>query len=220
MKKLLPILILPIFLVTALYLTPLYPVYAKDATSSTPRALKNSEKLALIEASREGKMEGIREKMASRAAMLREKLATFRDKVKARKVQNINDTLAHINKTRTDAMFRHYERMSEILTKIEDRVNDVAGSGQDMTSAKSSISKARTALDEAKKAVDAQAEKDYTIELTDEASAKVAAKSARQDLFDDLKEVHDLLITARKSIVDAVTEALTTIEGGAQNGQQ
>lgn len=219
MKKLLPILILPIFLVTTLYLTPLYPVYAKDATSSTPRSLKNSEKLALIEASRDGKLQGIREKVASRAALLREKLATFRDRVKANRVQNINDILARINKVRTDAMLRHYDRMVEILTKVEDRVNEASGNGKDMTAAKSSISQARSALNEAKIALDAQIDKDYTVNVSSESTVKADAMAQRQQLFSDLKSIHDLLVTARKVIAEAISQAMSSIKGVSDNGQ-
>lgn len=213
MKKLLPLVVLATFA----YLTPLYPVYAVDSTSSS-KPLRNINKLAVKEASLAARMEDRQEKLASRAAMLMQKLAAFKDKNKAKKVELINDGLAKINKTRTDLMLRHYEKMVEILTKVEDRVNEAAAGGKDMTAARSSISQARSALNEVKAALDTQVTKDYTINVSSESAVRVDAMVQRQQLFSDLKAIHDKLVTARKAIAEAISLAMSTIKG-VSNGQ-
>lgn len=203
------------------YLTPMYPVYALTPTA-TQSGVKPLRPVKVLErmASREAKMDSLKDKIASRSALFKERLAKFRDKVKANRLQNINNNLAHVNQVRTGVMLKHYNQMSEILTRVEDRVNDAANNGRNMDSAKSSISKARTALNDVKKLIDAQVTKDYTINLTDETAAKGDALASRQQLFNDLKSIHDQLITARQAIGDAIKAALTSMKGGSENGQQ
>lgn len=229
MKFLLPLLLAAAVLgvaASSAYLTPLYPVYAQNTAGSSnaisPARLKQIAKdkaLNVMEATKEARMGDFKEKMASRAAELRKKLDKFKDQLKAQRVLKINENLNKINQSRSQAFLRHHTKLSGLLTKIEDRLNEASGQGKDMTEAKSALSHARTDLDKAKAAIDAQLAKDYTLEATSEAAIKTEAQAARNQLFSDLKAVHELIVSARKSLAEAVSTAVSSM-GGVKNGQQ
>lgn len=179
-------------------LTLFYPVYAADATAST------ATKLGKIENS------------ASKAAVLKARLKLFKDQRKAAMVEKINDTLARINKNRTDSMMKNLERMSQILTKVENFINSV--SGKDTTDAKKAVADAKVAIDTAKVAVDAQSKKEYTIEATSEATIRQDAKAARDSLHQDLQTTRKLVIDAKKAVANAIMVTATTVKG-VKNGK-
>lgn len=218
--------LLPILLLVATYLTPLYPVYAMESSTSAYATSSSKLKYPINEKIQE-KMEmvkdhilGRKEMMASREAVLKERLAKFRDKIKAQRVERINSNLNKVSENRINAYKKHYETLLQLLTKIEDKINEAEKNGKDMTSAKSALATARTELDKAKAAIDAQAEKDYTVIVSDEATVRSDAQTARGLLATDIKSVHELVITARKSLKDVITSFLGIFgEGGLTNGQ-
>lgn len=209
MKFLLPLVALSLFFLIP-FLIPLfpqeeylYPIYAKDSSPSS----RFERRLEKIDAKRD------KERIASRAASLKEKLSKFRDKRKAAIAERVNDNLNKINERRTDAMLRHLNRMSEILAKISGRVSQATSSGQVLTEAQTAITDAQSAIDSAKEAVKAQAEKDYTIEATAEARIRDESKAKRDSLHQDLKAVHDLVVAARKAVANAISTGVSSLKG-------
>jgi len=233
MKYLLLLLVLAAYIYTA----PLYPIYAQTTNTSTSSTvpkragfLQNNPNLASKAAEKRMdtkdtmaskaanlRME-LKEKMASRAAALKEKLQAFKDKVKAQRVENINDRLITINQNRTDQMMSVLDRLTEFVDKIQNRIDNATGENLDKNPAKDALANAKVKIEAAKEAVTAQSEKDYTIALNTEATVKVDAQESRDTLHKDLKTVHDLVVEARKAVVEALTTALTTLKGGTNNG--
>src|SRR3989344_118298 len=124
----LPTLLLALFLIAAtLPLFPekeyIYPVYAEDATSSPTRQNKITRF--------NDRVEKRKESVATRSAALKAKRLRFKDQVKAKRVENINDRLDKINENRTTIMLEHIEKIKDILENMEEKVDSAAADGKD-----------------------------------------------------------------------------------------
>lgn len=150
---------------------------------------------------------------ASRAATLKARLAQFRDQKKADKVSRINETLAMINKKRTDMMLKFLNNAERILGKLETRVNDAGTKGKDTTQAKAAITDAKKVIADARAAVVAQAAKTYTINVSSETTVRADAKTARDQLHNDLQSVRTQVQNAKKAVANAIRVAATTLGG-------
>jgi hypothetical protein len=220
MKKLLPIaLILLAAAIVSPSLPSVLPVSAQDdsTTSALPPRRPPSDRMENINtrlAQATSRLESMKERVASKTAELRARLAAFKDKNKAKRVEGINGRLADINAKRTGKMNDHLTKMSNILTKAE---NKLAGA-EDATAAVASVEDAKSAVDAAKQAVSSQMEKDYTIDATSEATVKADSMAARDMLHQDLKAVHSLVVAARQSVAKAISATATAL--GGSNGQQ
>ena len=157
--------------------------------------------------------------MATRAAALKAKLATFKDARKASASARINDNLAKVNQNRTSKMLEHLSRLSSILSKLEARVEGVKVKDAtiDTESAKTAILLARGAIDSATAAATLQLENDYTLTITSESKVKDEATAQRQLLHTDLKNLHDLVVAARQAVAYAISQ--TAQLGGIKYGQ-
>ena len=188
--------ILPVILVAIFLMTPLYPVYAQTATNSALIGQQLRQDLATIN--------------STRSASLKKALQRFRDQKKAVIVQRVNDTLAMINKNRTDMMKKHLQTMTDILTRLENRVNQPA--------TQEAITQAKTAIQNASQSVDTQSQKEYTIVVSSESTVKTDAQTARQNLFTDLKTTHQQVVDARQALVNAIEVAAQAMKDN-KNGQ-
>lgn len=150
-----------------------------------------------------------KENIESRKASMKERITSFKDKKKATAAAMINTNLNKINQNRTDQMSKHLERMTAILNKLENRVNE-----------RSAIAQARASIASASSAVEAQAEKDYTIQVTSESKVRADAQKQREALHSDLKAVRQLVIDAKQSVANAIRTAKSGIKEGTNSGQQ
>lgn len=204
----------------ALFLTPLYPVYAQTPASSPQyfpagriqqiakdKALNTKEKKSTV-----------KERIASRSAILKEKVAKFKDKRKSTLAEKINENLNKINERRTTHFSNILTKMTNILTRLQDRVNTASNNGKDMTAASAAIADAQSAISSASAAVTIQKDKDYSIEATGEATIKQDASAARNLLHTDLQSVHTLVVQARQATAKAISTAVSSIKGGSNNG--
>lgn len=217
------------------------PVFAEDSsatTSSGRKALR--EQLASNAAERKQAIKGEREKLASQVAQLKEqykakmaemrvmhaskaaelksRLEAFKDQKKAAIVERVNNTLNIVNEKRTTAMGKHVDDMTKILNKLKDRVAAKKTAGKDTAQADDAIASASAAIASASAAVDAQALKDYTINVSSESGAKADAKKTRDRLHTDLQAVRKLLVDARQALANAIRVAATTL-GGIGDGK-
>ncbi len=207
--------------ILTLFLIPLYPVYAQSIATSSPakRPTTALERAKLmrdnLQASPGANKANLHDKIASRGAQLKEKLAKFKDKKKAQIAERINDNLNKINERRTSQMMDHLSRLSNILDKLGDRVNSAQQNGKDMSGANLAITDARVKIDAAEASVSAQKLKDYTIESTSESTIKADAQKMRNNLHVDLQDVHSLVVIARQAVAKAISEAVSSIKGGS-----
>ncbi len=218
MKKL-----LPLFIFLAILLTPLYPVYAVDSTDSgATRPLKTAKER--LDQQKMMKMTTKVDNIASREAQLKlkkdqlkAKLDTFKDQRKANVVERINDNLARINKNRTDQMGARLDRLSNILTRAETRIQQSTLTETDKLKVNESIATASASITAAKAAVDVQAAKDYTIKVTTESAVKADSMIARDTLKNDLDATHEQVKAARIDVSDVIMQF--KLLKGATNGQ-
>lgn len=179
-----------------------FTVFAEESTPSTnvkkPAALqKTNVRKDTVQASRE--------------ANLKAKLETFKDKKKAEVADRVNTNLNKINQNQTKQMLRHLDNMTEILNKLEAK-NPVA--------AKNAIADARNTIATTSAAVQAQAEKDYTIVITSESRVRADAKSQRDKLHTDLLALRKMVIDAKQSVGSAIRVAKSGPKEATSSGNQ
>lgn len=218
----------------ALLLIAAYPALAEDATSSTTNrdASRDARKATIQDRVETRKniaqqridtgITAMREKIASKEAALKLRLETFKDKRKSQIAERVNTNLNKINQNQTSQMLKHLDRMSAILDKLEARVNRPTPDIKDPAKALAAIADARSAIASASAAVSAQAEKDYTIEVSTEAKIRQDAQSQREQLHTDLKAVRTQVIDAKQAVANAIRVAKSgsSIKEGTRSGQQ
>jgi len=203
-----------IFTITALIILSATAVLAQDATSpATTRKERVQDRIEARKASVEERLTNLRERIASKEATLKAKLDKFRDKQKAQIAERINKTLANINEKITAAMSRHLEKMSAILDKLEARVKANTPDIKDPAAVRSAISEARDAIAVASDAVNIQADKDYVLEATSEATIRTDMQGMKQQLHDDLRVVRQLVIDAKQKVANAIRVAKSNAKG-------
>lgn len=214
--------ILPILLGVSLFLTPLYPVYAQN-TASSPAFAKRPKALELKGEILEKRGEALKalekDKIASRAAVLKGKLAKFKDKAKAIRVENINNNLNTVNKRRTDSMSQVLEKISKILERLKAKSGAAATAGKDVSALNSAIADVEVKWAEADSALKAQMETDYSLAVNTESTVKEDAKITRNALHTDLKSVHTQIVEVRQSLAKAIQTAMDSLKGGFSGTQ-
>lgn len=220
MKKL-----LPIILAATVYLTPLYPIYAQQPQNAVNPRLKAATtpgnlKTVMVAEQAAGNMLSVRDKMASRAAELSKKLAKFKDKIKAGRVEKISTNLNTINSRRTTQMQEVLQKIASVLERIKTKTQEAAGAGKDVAAVNTAISNLEKEWAEADAAVKAQADKDYSIVVNTESTVKTDASLARDSLRTDLQAAHTQVVEARQALANALSTALSSIKGGNSGSQQ
>lgn len=194
------------------------PVLAEDSTTTaaTRPAIQQKietrkasiEQRRLAEASRAAmfgqKLEDMKAKIASREAAVKAKLQQFKDQRKASIALRVNTNLNKINQNQTDQMLKHLDKMTALLDKLEARVSSNSPDIKNPAAANQAISDAREAVANAKTAVQAQAQKDYTLQVSTETKIRTDAKSMRDQLHTDLSAVRKQVIAAKQKVADAV----------------
>lgn len=211
------------FLACVLAAVLAYPTLAKDSTTSSTQTPRKGTNLQPRTDTRMQKIDSRiasqGAKMATREAALKAKLATFRNKEKAAIAQRVNTNLNKINQNQTAQMQKHLDRMSTLLDKLESRVTSNTPDIKDPKSAQAAVDEATEVMAFASAAVAAQAEKDYTIQVTSETRLKTDASSVREKLHTDLQAIRRLVINAKQSVSNAIRAAKSNKEG-TTSGQQ
>lgn len=207
----------------SLFIILAYPVWAEDATSSTSRKstvqLKVDTRKELVQT----RITDLKEKMASREAAMKARLDAFKDKRKAQIAERVNTNLNKINQNQTDQMLKFLSKATEILNKLENRVNQSTPDVKDPAIAKTAIADARAKIASAEAAVRAQAQNDYTITVTSETAIKKNAQAMREKLHSDLLGVRKVVIDAKQAVGNAIRVAksgrIETVKEATKSGQ-
>lgn len=210
-----------------------HPTLAQNATSAATRREAIKEKVETRKVAIQEKVETRRENVANKISAMKERIATkeaalkirleaFKDKRKAEIAQRINTNLNKINKNQTDQMLKHLEKMSELLDKLEARVNSASSDVKDLALAKTAIADSRTKIAAATVIVTTQSEKDYTLTITTESKVKADAQKMRDQLRADLQTTRQQVIDAKQSVSNAISTAKSGVamKEGTASGQQ
>lgn len=196
---------------------------AQDGTTSgtsrkTNLLQRQETRIETKKANVQEKLAASRERIATKEAALKTRLAKFRDKQKAQIAERINTAMANINEKITTAMNRHLQVMSGILDKLEARVNTDTADIKDPAAVRNAIADARDTISSANEAVALQADKDYVLEATSEATIRKDMQGVKAQLRSDLGELRKLVIAAKQKVANAIRVAKSNA-GGVSNGQ-
>lgn len=198
-----------------------FTVFAEESTPSTNvRKPTSLQKINVRKDTVDSKLEALRVKQASREANLKAKLETFKDKRKAEVAERVNTNLNKINQNQTRQMLRHIDTMTEILNKLEARVNKKTPDIKDSVAAKNAITDARNTIATTSAAVQAQAEKDYTITVSSESRVRIDAKTQRDKLHTDLLALRKMVIDTKQSVGSAIRVAKSGPKEATSSGNQ
>lgn len=196
------------------------PVLAED---STPAGSTNKERAQIRVTDKkqlaQQNLDIRKQTIASKAAMLKERLQGFKNKLKATLVEKISDTLNRINSNRTAMLQKHLDKMSEIMVKLESRAKEASGSGKNTASASAAINDAKRAIASTSAAVVTQSQMDYTVSISTESAARIESKVTRDKLQTDLRSVRMLVIETKQKVANAIRSVAQTL-GGIKSGQQ
>lgn len=158
----------------------------------------------LTQQAAEVRQDKLREKMASRAAALKTRLQTFKDKRKAEIAERVSTNLNALNQNQIAQMQKHMGNMSVILDKLENRINQGSPDIKDLSGAKTAIVSARTNIASSSAAVTAQSLRDYTIQVTSETKIGADAKLQRDKLHTDLQTLRKMVIDVKQSVANSI----------------
>lgn len=190
----------------------------KEAFRATVEASRAAYKASLKNAREafheevEAKREEIKDQLEAKREAFKEKLQTIRDEKKRELTQNIQERMTKLNTKRTDAMLQHLDKMSEILERILEKVEELKTAGKDTSHVESLVTTADAAIATAQEAVAAQAGESYVVTITTETGLRNAVATVRQTLEADLKATHEKVVVARKAVSSAIS-ALATLRG-------
>lgn len=198
---------------------------ATDATptpSAQTDASVTTSRLEALQAARETRQQALeaarlRRQQALEGAQARQEefrasLSLIRDERKAATVEQLNNKLAAMNARFTTRFDHIITRLTELLAKIVSRTDKAEERGYDVTVVREAITTAEAAIETAQAAVNAQAEKVYIIEITDEERLGQAVQEAISLLKADIKATRGVVADAKEA-VHAVLKALADLRG-------
>lgn len=150
----------------------------------------------------------VKEEIESKRAELKEKLQNIRDERKKKIVERVAQQLNELNKRMADYFSQVLEKLDKVLVNIESRANKAKSRGWDVMAVGTMITVAKEAIATARAAVEAQAAKIYTPEITgEEEKLRVEVGEARQALHNDLAAVRETI----RAAFEAVRRVATTL---------
>lgn len=133
-------------------------------------------------------------------------LTKIKEERKKQLLQRIQDKTAQVNSRRTDFMSAVLEKLSSILARLEERVDNAKAEGKNTTLAENAIAAAKQKIEVAKSALELQAGKAYSLDILTEGALKATVGQTVSLLESDLKSVHAAVVTAKQAVADTVRE--------------
>jgi len=151
--------------------------------------------------------QGKKEEVESKKAQLKERLQKVKEQ-KKKIVERISQQLDELNAGTTNHFSQVLDRLEKVLANIKIRVDKAEAHNWDVSAVRAMIKSAEEAIASARTAIEAQAVKTYTPEITgDEGKLKVEIGEARKALHRDLAAVRQKVKAARE-FVKAVAKVL------------
>ncbi len=156
--------------------------------------------------------EELKTDIEARKAALKERLAAFKDRRKGEVVQRLDGAFASINVKWVGFFTSSVNRIENVLDAVSSRADKAQAAGKDVAAVRAKIEAATAALASARAAIEVQAGKDYTVEVSSEESAKTDVSGARKQLGEDLQAVR-AAVRAAHDATKAAAKALKDIPG-------
>lgn len=161
------------------------------------------------------RLETVREEAKMRVKATREELKKkidgLRDEKKKERAKRLDEQLNRLNERWTTHFTNVLSRLESVLGKIKIRKDKAASLGKDLTAVDTAIAAAESVIASTRSAVEAQAQKDYTVTFTSEEQLKEAFRAAKKQLHQDLTSLRDGAMKSARNAVHDVQRALAGV---------
>ncbi|OGH24925.1 MAG: hypothetical protein A3B47_02340 [Candidatus Levybacteria bacterium RIFCSPLOWO2_01_FULL_39_24] len=208
MTRKLLILLLPLLLLIFVASVNAENATTGSAQTATDAATKLKLQMQLLQEQKKTTITQIRD---DAKALIQAKRDEFKAKLKAIKDQKKKALVDRIDAKLVEVNKKHTARFLEVLTRLQLFLEKFIQSATGSTSAKTltDITAAQIAIDTAKSAVEAQATKDYTMNIADDTTLKLNAGTTVSQLRLDLMAVYKLVIDAKQAVQKLNTDRST-----------
>lgn len=136
----------------------------------------------------------------------KQRISEIKDQRKRVITERIDNKIVNANARMTNKMTETLNKLNRILDSIQERAGNLSSAGHDTTALNNAIAQAQTAIAEAQSAVDAQAAKEYTATITDEATLRNAIGQMVSGFRLDIQGVHKKVVDAKQAVMKAISE--------------
>lgn len=165
-------------------------------TTTASPASKLKQQMQLLEQQKKATVMKVREDakvlIQTKKEEFKTRIKTIKDQKKKALAERIDAKLAETNRKFTAKFFDTLIRLQGFLDKIKQSTTDTKVLGD--------VTAAQAVIDTAKSAVEIQADKAYTMEVTDDLTLKLNAGTAVSQLRQDLVSVHKLVVDAKQAV--------------------
>lgn len=163
--------------------------------------------------------EKLQEKIIDQKEKFSEKLAKFKDEKKKEIAEKIEEQIQKHNQRLVQHFLNSADKLTEILSRIENRANFAKEKGADISTVESAIKKAKTSIASLVEATNKQQSKIYDIKLQGESTAKTDFGKSRKELNADIQALKDLAQQARVDVRKAAV-AIANIKESQREEEQ
>ena len=147
--------------------------------------------------------ENIKTEIEQKREELKQRLERIKDERKKEVVEKIDGNMDELN----ERLLKHYssvlEKLGEVLVRIAERTDSAEERGVDVSTVRAAIAEANESIAAARAAIEVQAEKTYSIQITGEDALKIDVGKTRQALHNDLSKTRNVVKLAHETVRDA-----------------
>ena len=132
-------------------------------------------------------------------------LKQIKDANKKIATEKIIEIIQGLNTKTTTNLSTKLDQIYSVLTNIESRVNKAEKSGLDVSLVKTQIENSKLAISDARNTIKNQANKVYTVNITNDASLHPEMKNLRNTFESDMKSLNTAVIKARSAVALTAT---------------
>jgi len=137
-------------------------------------------------------LEELRQKMQA-------KIQEIKDENKKRIAQNLVSQMERINKRLSEDHLKYLNTIEKVLNKIEERVKNSTTTDATITS---KISELKTKIAALRSKIEAQAQKEYLVQIQTETKLREAYQTTKKELMSDHKNLRQELQALKKEVRD------------------
>ena len=151
----------------------------------------------------ENEREDVKERLETTREELKVRLEKVKDEKKVQIVERLSESVNALNEKMTTHFLEVLEKVDKVLENIVSRTDKAETHGLDVSAVRTATTAAHTAIASARTAVETQAGKAYSFDVTTEENLKVDVGEARQALHNDLTAVKEIVRQAHVAVKDA-----------------
>lgn len=140
------------------------------------------------------------ERIKEKRTELKGNLEKIKDERKKQIVERVDKQMDELNARMVKHLIEVLDKIEGVLNRASERTERAKAAGTNVSVVVAAIDQAVNAIREARAAIEAQAGKTYTMNVTDEATLKNRVGEARQSLRKDLKVVQDAVKAAHDAV--------------------